>query len=41
MRVLDENNGLIPGETVTLESGRRETWLEGVRRICFFPSPRQ
>jgi hypothetical protein len=36
MRVLDENNGLIPGETVTLESGHRETWLEGVKRICFF-----
>ena len=39
MRVLDENNGLIPGETVTLESGHRETWLEGVRRICFFSEP--
>lgn len=40
MRVLDENNGLVPGETVTLESGRRETWLEGVKRICFFSGTR-
>jgi len=39
MRVLDENNGLVPGETVTLESERRETWLEGVKRICFFSLP--
>jgi len=36
LRVLDENNTLVPGETVSLESGRRETWLEGVKRICFF-----
>jgi len=40
MRVLDENNGLVPGETVPLESGRRETWLEGVKRICFFSGTR-
>ena len=40
MRVLNENNGLVPGETVTLESGRRETWLEGVKRICFFSGTR-
>lgn len=36
LRVLDENNTLVPGETVTLDSGRRETWLEGMKRICFF-----
>ena len=36
LRVLDENNALVPGETVTLDSGRRETWLQGVKRICFF-----
>lgn len=34
LRVIEENNGLVPGETVTLEAGRRETWLEGVKRIC-------
>jgi multidrug resistance efflux pump len=39
LRVLDEHNGLVPGETVVLESGRRETWLEGVKRICLFQSP--
>jgi len=40
LRVLDENNTLVPGETVALESGRRETWLEGVKRICFFSANR-
>ena len=40
LRVLDENNTLVPGETVALESGRRETWLEGVKRICFFSGSR-
>lgn len=35
LRVLNENNGLIPGEAVTLELGRRETWLErGVKHLC-------
>lgn len=36
LRVLDENNTLVPGESVTLDTGRRETWLEGMKRICFF-----
>jgi multidrug resistance efflux pump len=36
LRVLNENNGLVPGETVTLHAGRRETWVEGVKRICLF-----
>lgn len=40
LRVLDENNGLIPGETVALETGRRETWVEGVKRVCFFSGAR-
>ena len=34
LRVIEENNGLVPGETVLLEAGRRESWLEGVKRIC-------
>ena len=40
LRVLDENNALVPGETVALEYGRRETLLEGVKRICFFSGSR-
>jgi len=36
LRVLDENNTLVPGETVTLDTGRRETWWAGMKRICFF-----
>jgi multidrug resistance efflux pump len=34
LRVLDETNDLVPGETVALESNHRETWLEGIKRIC-------
>ena len=40
LRVLEQNNTLVPGETVSLETGRRETWLEGVKRICFFSKSR-
>ncbi len=36
LRVQDETDSLVPGETVSLETGRRETWLEGMKRICFF-----
>lgn len=36
LRVLDATDSLVPGETVSLETGRRETWLEGMKRICFF-----
>ena len=34
LRVLDGHDGLVPGETVILESPRRESWLDGVKRIC-------
>ncbi len=40
LRVLDVNGGLVPGETVALQSMRKETWMDSVRRICFFSSNR-
>lgn len=43
LRVLEADETLVPGEAVTLQSGRQESWRESVRRICFFsgcrPSP--
>ncbi len=40
LRVLDANNALVPGEAVSLQSARQETWLDSVRRICFFSGSR-
>lgn len=40
LRVLEASSALVPGETVALETLRRETWLEGVRRIVFFSGNR-
>jgi multidrug resistance efflux pump len=34
LRMLDDANRLVPGETVSLYSLRRETWIEGIKRVC-------
>ncbi len=36
LRLVDADNTLVPGETVALHSARQRTWLDNVRRICFF-----
>lgn len=40
LRLLDPDGSLVPGEAVTLRSSRQESWLEGVKRITFFPGSR-
>ena len=37
LRLLNASDSLVPGEAVTLQSARQESWLESVRRISFFP----
>ncbi len=36
LRILEANNTLVPGETVALHSTRQGSWLDSVRRTCFF-----
>ncbi len=40
LRLLDDDNALVPGETVALQPAHRESWLESVRRTCFFSGSR-
>ena len=36
LRLVEADNTLVPGETVALQSARQRTWLDNVRRTCFF-----
>jgi len=36
LRLVEADNTLVPGETVALQSARQRTWLDSVRRTCFF-----
>lgn len=37
LRLLEADGSLVPGEAVTVQSARQESWFEGVKRISFFP----
>lgn len=40
LRLLDSDGSLVPGEAVTLQTPRQESWLENVRRLSFFSGSR-
>ncbi len=40
LRLLDGGSDLVPGESVALEPLRKESWLESVKRTCFFSEGR-
>ncbi len=36
LRILDASNTLVPGETVVMQATQQGTWLDSVKRTCFF-----
>lgn len=40
LRILETDNSLVPGETVMMRSMQQGSWLDSVRRTCFFSGGR-